>query len=56
MTEAGMLVSEAIKPTTVNAKLHVISDKTGTIEKGKPADIIALDGGPMKDGIVNKNE
>ena len=69
MTEAGMPVLEAIKPATVNAsELIGISDKTGSIEKGKLADIIAVDGGPtkdvqamgrvqfvMKDGIAYKN-
>ncbi len=69
MTEAGMPILEAIKAATVNAsELIGISDKTGSIEKGKFADIIAVDGDPtkdiqsmskvqfvMKDGIVYKN-
>jgi len=31
------------------AELIGISDKTGTIEKGKWADIVAVDGDPVKD-------
>jgi imidazolonepropionase-like amidohydrolase len=50
MTEAGMPILEAIKCATVNAsELLGISDKTGSIEKGKLADIIAVDGDPVKD-------
>lgn len=70
MTEAGMPVLEAIKSATVNAsELLGVSEITGTIEKGKSADIIALDGDPVKDilslgrvkfvmkeGVVYKNE
>jgi len=69
MTEAGMPILEAIKSATVNAsELIGISDRTGSIEKGKLADIIAVEGDPtkdvqamgkvqfvMKDGIVYKN-
>lgn len=69
MTEAGMPVLEALKCATVNAsELIGISDKTGSIEKGKLADIIAVDGDPtkdvhamanvqfvMKDGVIYKN-
>jgi imidazolonepropionase-like amidohydrolase len=70
MTEAGMPVLEAIKSATLSAaELIGIEDKTGTIEKGKLADIVAVDGDPVKDiqamgrmkfvmkgGIVYKNE
>jgi imidazolonepropionase-like amidohydrolase len=70
MTEAGMPILEAIKCATVNAaELIGVSDKVGTIEKGKLADIVAVDGDPsqdahvmgnmkfvMKDGVVYKNE
>ncbi|MBS1666751.1 MAG: amidohydrolase family protein [Bacteroidetes bacterium] len=68
MTEAGMPALEAIKCATVNAsELLGMSDKIGSIEKGKLADIIAVDGDPsidiqsmgkvqfvMKDGVVYK--
>jgi len=70
MTQAGMPPLEAIKCATVNAaQLIGISDKAGTIEKGKFADIIAIDGDPtqdiramgkvkfvMKEGVVYKKE
>ena len=70
MTEAGMPALEAIKCATVNAsELLGISDKAGTLEPGKWADIIAVEGDPtkdihamgqvrfvMKEGVVYKNE
>jgi len=70
MVEAGMPEYEAIKSATVGASdLMRISDKFGTIESGKMADIIAVKGDPledisilqnisfvMKDGKVYKNE
>lgn len=50
MTEAGMPILEAIKAATVNAAdLIGISDKAGTLEAGKWADIIAVDGDPTTD-------
>jgi imidazolonepropionase-like amidohydrolase len=70
MTEAGMPALEALRSATVSgAELIGVSDKLGTIEKGKFADIIAVDGDPvadihvmrnvrfvMKDGVVYKKE
>jgi len=70
MTEAGMPALEAIKCATVNAsQLLGISDKAGTLEPGKWADIIAVEGDPtkdihamgqvrfvMKEGVVYRNE
>jgi imidazolonepropionase-like amidohydrolase len=70
MTEAGMPILEAIKAATVNAaQLLGESERIGTLEAGKLADIVALDGDPtkdvqamgrvkfvMKDGVVYKNE
>ena len=70
MTEAGMPILECIKAATVNAAdLLGVSAILGTIEKGKLADIIAVDGDPtkdinamgkvkfvMKDGVVYKND
>ena len=69
MHEAGMPALEAIRSATVNAAdLLGQSDKLGTIEPGKAADIIAVDGNPaetiqsmskvkfvMRDGTVYKN-
>jgi len=50
MNEAGMPPLETIKSATVSAAdLIGISDKVGTIEKGKFADIIAVEGDPVAD-------
>jgi imidazolonepropionase-like amidohydrolase len=50
MTEAGMPAMEAIQSATVSAAgLIGVADKIGSIEKGKLADIIAIDGDPIKD-------
>lgn len=69
MCEVGMPPIEAIRSATVStSQLLGIEDKAGTIESGKWADIIAVDGNPledvkvlqemsfvMKDGKVYKN-
>jgi imidazolonepropionase-like amidohydrolase len=50
MTEVGMPPMEAIQSATVSAAdLIGVSDKIGSIEKGKLADIIAVEGDPIKD-------
>lgn len=49
MTEAGMPILEAIKTATVNAADLLGDDRLGSIEKDKLADIIAVDGDPLKD-------
>ncbi|HMU09585.1 MAG TPA: amidohydrolase family protein [Ferruginibacter sp.] len=70
MVEGGMPAMEAIASATYNgAELLGVSEMLGTIEKGKLADIIAVDGDPvkdisvmekvvfvMKDGIIYKNK
>jgi imidazolonepropionase-like amidohydrolase len=70
MNEGGMPALEAIKCATVNAaELLGQSSQLGSIEKGKVADIVAVDGDPskdihvmgkmkfvMKDGKVYRNE
>jgi len=49
-TECGMTPYEAIKSATiVNARLFRMEDKIGTLEIGKWADIIAVDGHPDED-------
>jgi imidazolonepropionase-like amidohydrolase len=69
MIEAGMPVLEAIRSATLSASDLLGDDRIGVIEKGKLADIIAVDGNPvqdikamgkvkfvMKNGTVYKNE
>ena len=49
-TDYGMTPMEAIRTGTVNAaELLGCSDKLGTIEPGKWADIVAVDGDPQQD-------
>ena len=49
----GMTPLEAIQTTTINdAALLGWSDRIGTIEAGKYADVIAVDGDPLKDVTV----
>jgi len=56
MVEAGMPPMEAIKAATVNAAdLLGISDQTGSLVKGKYADIIAVDGDPLQNIKDMKN-
>ena len=50
MTEAGMPPMEALLSATRNAaQLLGMWDRLGSIEKGKLADIIAVDGDPLRD-------
>lgn len=56
MTEMGMPNLEAIQIATLRAaELLGMADKLGVIEKGKFADIIAVDGDPEKDIKVMKD-
>lgn len=69
MTEAGMPPMEAIKAATIHAaELIGVDNQLGSIEPGKIADIVAVDGDPltdsqafgkvafvMKEGVVFKN-
>nr|WP_155187994.1 amidohydrolase family protein [Fulvivirga lutimaris] len=49
MVEAGMPAMEAIKSATMGAaSLLRITDKLGSVEKGKLADIVAVDEDPLK--------
>lgn len=53
MIEAGMPAMDAIKAATVNAaELLGEKDRLGSIEVGKMADIVAVDGDPLKDAQV----
>jgi len=70
MVEGGMPAIETIRCATIHAAdLLGTMDRMGSIEKGKIADVIAVDGDPtadiqamgrvkfvMKDGVVYKNE
>ncbi|MGC4021154.1 MAG: amidohydrolase family protein [Cyclobacteriaceae bacterium] len=70
MVEAGMPAIEALlSAMQVNANILGLGEKIGSIEKGKLADIVAVDEDPtknistmtkvtfvMKDGVVYKNE
>ena len=50
MVEAGMPAMEAIQSATVSAAdLLGLSDRIGSLEKGKLADIIAVNGNPLQD-------
>ncbi len=56
MVEAGMPPMEAIKAATTSAAdLLGMSDKIGSISKGKSADIVAVDGDPLQDIKTMKN-
>ena len=55
MNEAGMPALECIKAATVSAADLLGNDMIGNIEKGKYADIIAVDGDPIKDLHEMKN-
>ena len=53
MVEGGMPAMEAIQSATrVPAEMLNIADKVGTLEKGKWADIIAVEGNPLQDITV----
>lgn len=50
MVEGGMPMMEAIKSATiVNAEILGMKTDLGSIEKGKLADIVAIDGDPLQD-------
>lgn len=70
MVEWGMTPMQAIQAATIgNADLFGVADEVGSIEVGKAADIIAVDGNPlnnirelesvdfvMKNGVIYKDE
>ena len=53
MIDAGMPAMKVIKSATINAaELLGMKDQLGSIEAGKLADIVAVDGDPLKDSKV----
>jgi imidazolonepropionase-like amidohydrolase len=53
MVESGMTPAEAIRSATVvTAELLGMSEDLGTLEAGKIADLIAVDGNPLEDVSV----
>jgi imidazolonepropionase-like amidohydrolase len=56
MTEAGMPMMECLKAATiVAADLLGVKEQLGSIEKGKIADIVAVEGDPIKDPKLMMN-
>ena len=50
MIKAGMPTMEAIKAAIISAaELLGVKDQLGSIEAGKIADVVAVDGDPLKD-------
>ncbi len=55
MVEGGMSPMKAIQSATMNAsQLLRVDDRLGTLEKGKFADIVAVNGNPLEDISVMK--
>lgn len=55
MVEGGMSPMKAIQTATLNAsQLLRVEDRLGTLEKGKIADIVAVNGNPLEDISVMK--
>ena len=56
MTSAGISNFDTLRMATVsNAGIIDMQDKIGTIEKGKYADIIAVEGNPLEDISIMDN-
>ncbi len=50
MVNAGLSTEQVIRAATVDAAIHVDrSDDLGTVEQGKIADLLIIDGDPLKD-------
>nr|WP_128797346.1 amidohydrolase family protein [Corallococcus coralloides] len=70
LVQAGLTPTEALRTATVNtAELLGVSDKLGTLEPGKLADVVAVPGNPlqdirmtqkvffvMKEGVIHRND
>jgi len=56
MTSAGLTNYEVLKAaTSVNAEIIGMSDRIGSISKGRIADLVAVEGNPLIDIDVMKN-
>jgi imidazolonepropionase-like amidohydrolase len=56
MVEGGMPMMEAIKSATiVNAEILGMKSELGSVEKGKLADIVAVEGDPLRDAKAMMN-
>lgn len=55
MVEAGMSPAQAIEATRRAAECLGLEDEVGTLEPGKQADLLVLDGDPLEDiGTVRR--
>ena len=49
LVETGFSITEAIKISTLNGAVYLgIASETGTVEAGKKADLVLIDGDPEK--------
>ena len=56
MVKGGMTEMEAIRSATITAsEMLGISDELGSVESGKLADLIAVEGNPIKDITALQN-
>ena len=56
MVDAGMAPADALRSATINsAQLLGVSDILGTLEAGKLADIVAVEGNPLEDISLMEN-
>ena len=55
MTKRGLTPIEAIRAATTNAELLAWPNRVGSVEPGKYADLIAVEGDPLGDVTVLRN-
>ena len=49
MRAAGLLLAALVSATRLNAEILGWSDRIGTVERGKLADVVAVPGDPLAD-------